>query len=72
MKANPIFVEITRGGLTESIHRGAYAVIKDDATVVSSAGDIDKLTYPRSSLKPLQALPLIETGAANRWALTDL
>ena len=72
MKANPILVEITRGDLTESIHRGAYAVIKDDASVVSSAGDIDKLTYPRSSLKPLQALPLIETGAANRWALTDL
>ena len=55
MKANPILVEITRGELTESIHRGAYAVIKDDAAVVSSAGDIAKLTYPRSSLKPLQA-----------------
>ena len=72
MTDNPVLIGITRGEMTESMHRGAYAVIDDEQSVVFRAGDIDKLIYPRSSLKPLQALPLIETGAAHHWGLGNL
>ena len=72
MANNPVLIEITRGEMTESMHRGAYAVIDDEQNVVFRAGDIDKLIYPRSSLKLLQALPLIETGAAHHWRLEDV
>lgn len=69
--SNPVFVEVTRGGFVESRHRGACAVVNVDGEVVQSWGDIDALVYPRSSLKPLQALPLIESGAADYFELGD-
>ncbi|MDX2144809.1 MAG: asparaginase [Rhodospirillaceae bacterium] len=68
---NPILVEVTRGTTVESIHRGAACVVDLDGKVVDSWGDVDALTCPRSALKPMQALPLIETGAAARFVLTD-
>jgi L-asparaginase II len=71
MTDNPILIEITRGPLMESHHRGAYAVIDDEGNVVTRAGDIDRLIYPRSALKLLQALPLIESGAADHWRLSE-
>jgi len=67
--ANPIVVEVTRGGMVESRHRAAVAVVDADGTVVRAWGDVDRPVYGRSALKPLQALPLIETGAADRYAL---
>lgn len=69
MAENPVLIEITRGDMVESVHRGTYVVIADTGNVLSFSGDIDKLMYPRSSLKPLQAIPLIETGAADHWNL---
>ncbi len=64
-------VEITRGEIVESIHQGAFVVVRSDGSVVSSQGNIDLLTYPRSSMKPLQALPIIESGAVVAFNLTD-
>lgn len=55
----------------ESRHRGAFAVVDASGSVVRSAGDPLMAIYPRSAAKPLQALPLIETGAADRFGLTD-
>ncbi len=68
--SNPILVEVTRGGIVESAHAGAIAVIDADGAVALSLGDIDRPIFPRSAIKALQALPLIETGAADRFALT--
>jgi L-asparaginase II len=69
--SNPILVEVTRGGLTESRHRGALAVVDADGATVLSLGDVAAAVYPRSAVKPLQALPLIESGAADRFGFGD-
>jgi L-asparaginase II len=68
---NPVLVEVCRGGLVESRHRGAVAVVDADGTTVLAVGDVARLVFPRSAVKPLQALPLIESGAADRYSLTD-
>lgn len=69
--ADPVLVEVTRGPLVESRHAGAFAVVDASGKVVFSQGDIDQAIYPRSAIKALQALPLVETGAAERFGLTD-
>jgi L-asparaginase II len=68
---NPILVEITRGGLVESVHRGSIAIARADGSLVFSLGDVDAISFPRSSLKPIQALPLVESGAADAFGLTS-
>lgn len=62
--ANPILVELTRGELVESVHRGAVAIADANGASVFVLGDVEAPIYPRSSLKPIQALPLAESGAA--------
>jgi L-asparaginase II len=69
--ADPVLVEITRGGVVESFHHGAVAVLDADGGVVLALGDIDRPVFPRSAVKGFQALPLIESGAADRFQLTD-
>lgn len=71
MTTNPILAEALRGGITESFHRGAYAVVDAAGTLVAQAGDIDRPVFPRSAVKVLQALPLVESGAAERFGLGD-
>ena len=68
---NPVLVEVTRGERVESQHRGSYAVVDAEGRVVASAGDIDRPVFPRSAVKAFQALPLLESGAADRYQLTD-
>ena len=69
--ANPVVAEIRRGSLVESRHRGSIAVIDADGSVVYAVGDIDTLVYPRSAVKAMQALVLMEAGAAERFKLAD-
>jgi L-asparaginase II len=69
--SNPVLVEATRGGIVESLHTGAVAVLDADGGVLLSLGGIDRPVFPRSAVKGLQALPLIESGAAERFGLTD-
>ena len=69
--ANPLLVEITRGGIVESGHCGALAVVDSEGRPVFSMGNIDRPIFPRSAVKGFQALPLIESGAADRLHLTD-
>ncbi len=71
MRDNPVLVEVTRGNVVESRHRGAFVVCDASGRIVHSAGDAEMAIYPRSASKPLQALPLIETGAADRFGLGD-
>jgi L-asparaginase II len=68
---NPVLVELTRGPVVESRHRGAIAVCDALGKVVAGWGDIEAPIYPRSAFKSLQALPLIETGAADAFGLGD-
>jgi L-asparaginase II len=69
--SNPILVEVLRGTRVESIHAGAVAVVDADGAAVLTLGDIDRAIFPRSAVKALQALPLIESGAADRFGLSD-
>jgi L-asparaginase II len=66
---DPILVEVMRGEMVESRHRGAYAVVDAAGGVVLAQGDIQRPVYARSAIKPLQALPLVETGAADHYRL---
>jgi L-asparaginase II len=66
---DPVLVEVTRGAMVESRHRGAAVVADAAGRVVQSWGDVERRVYARSALKPLQALPLVESGAADRFAL---
>ncbi len=68
---NPILVEVTRGPLVESVHRGAVAIADAAGRLVFSLGDVETPVYSRSSLKPVQALPLLESGAAEAFGLSD-
>jgi L-asparaginase II len=65
--ANPVLVEVTRGGRAESRHRGAVAVVDAEGTAVFAVGDVSLPVFPRSAVKALQALPLIESGAADAY-----
>lgn len=67
--ANPVLVEITRGELVESWHRGAIAICDAQGNVLFALGDIERPLFPRSSVKPIQALPLVESGAADAFGL---
>ncbi len=67
-----VLVEVTRGPVTESRHSGAFAVVDAAGRLVWGAGDVHRAILPRSATKPLQALPLIETGAADAYGFGDV
>ena len=67
----PVAVLVRRGARVESQHRVAYAVAGPDGRLVEAAGDVDREVFPRSAIKPLQALALIESGAADRFAVSE-
>ncbi len=64
---NPVTVEVTRGNLVESRHRGLGVVVDGAGRTVFSFGDAEAGIFPRSSCKAMQALPLIESGAADAY-----
>ena len=68
---NPLLVEVMRGGVIESSHCGALAVLDADGAVLAQLGDIDRPIFPRSAVKVLQALPLVASGAADQLGLND-
>lgn len=70
-RCNPVMVEVTRGEQVESRHRAAAAVVRADGGLTETWGDVETPVFTRSSIKPLQALPLLETGAAERFAVDD-
>ncbi|MEO0342317.1 MAG: asparaginase [Pseudomonadota bacterium] len=68
-----ILVEVTRGGVRESVHRGVAAVVDGDGNLIRAWGDPAQLIFPRSAMKPLQSLVLAEAGAqlsSQQWALS--
>ena len=68
---NPVVAEAHRGSSAESVHRGAWVLVDTDGSVLDAAGEPDQLVYARSSTKSIQAVPLITTGAAAAYEVTD-
>lgn len=66
----PLTVSVTRGGHLESSHL-VHAVAVDPSGVINAWGDANRLTMPRSALKSIQVLPLLVSGAADAYAVSD-
>ncbi len=64
-------VQLWRGGLLESTHRGHVVICDEAGQIVQAWGDPERVIFPRSSCKMIQALPLLESGAAEAAGLTD-
>lgn len=64
-------VELWRGDFLESVHRGHAVIMHADGDIVDAWGDPDTVILPRSSCKILQAVPLVQSGAADRYGLTS-
>ncbi len=62
-------VEVTRGEVVESIHRGDIAVVRYDGNVLYQLGNADYLTFMRSSSKPIQAIAVLEYGIVEKYGL---
>ena len=69
--AHPDLVHVLRGSTLESLHRGALAIVDADGGLLCALGDVDRPVFPRSACKLLQALPLVASGAAQAWGLSD-
>lgn len=67
---DPLIIEVTRGDTVESRHLGHAVVADADGRVIAAWGESDRPTFPRSAIKPVQALPLVETGAAAAFGLS--
>jgi L-asparaginase II len=65
-----LLVEVSRGPAVESRHRGHLVVVDADDRILFAAGDPEQRIYPRSALKPLQALPTQALGAAEAFDLS--
>ncbi|GBR44086.1 L-asparaginase II [Neokomagataea tanensis NBRC 106556] len=71
MESVGLLAEVTRGNRVESQHFGRAVVVDAHGQVVWSCGDHDAVTYPRSTVKALLGLELVESGAAERLQLSD-
>ena len=71
MKQPVAMVEVWRGAFREVIHKGHAVICDADGQIVQSWGDPNLVFLPRSAVKIIQALPLVETGAADAFGLSD-
>ncbi|MEH6545256.1 MAG: asparaginase [Sneathiella sp.] len=69
--SNPFTVTVSRGPIVESHHNVIAAISDADGKLLRSWGDVKNAVYLRSAIKPLQALPLVETGAADALNVTE-
>ncbi len=68
---DPILVHVNRGMLVESAHAGALIVRDTKRDVLLSVGDVDRAVFPRSAIKALQAIPLVESGAVEAFGFDN-
>ena len=68
---NPILVEVLRGKTVESRHAGAVAIADACGRLLLALGDVERPVFPRSAVKAMQAIPLVESGAADAFGLSD-
>jgi len=64
-------VRSVRGGVVESVHQVAVAVVDASGRLHARSGDPELVTFARSAAKPFQALPLLEDGAAERFGVRE-
>jgi len=65
-------VHATRGNLVESIYRGDIAVVNAEGDILYQAGSPkEKVTFIRSAAKPIQALPVLTSGAVDHYGITE-
>lgn len=69
--ASPVLVEVTRGDDVESRHRATAVIVTAEGSLIDTWGDPALPVFPRSSIKPIQAMPLILSGAADAFNLSD-
>ncbi len=67
----PLTVDVTRGSAVESRHRVNAVLMDGRGNIKAVYGDAQRLTFPRSSLKPLQTIALLESGAADAFAVSE-
>ena len=70
-RRGPLVIECTRGPAVESRHLVDAALVDPVGRLVRGWGETEAVVYPRSAIKSVQVLPLIESGAAERYAATD-
>jgi L-asparaginase II len=70
MPAPVVMAEVWRGAFLESQHLGHAVIVDAAGEVIRAWGDPDEVILPRSSAKMIQALPLVESGAADAAGLT--
>lgn len=71
MKNPTLSIQVMRGSLVESEHLVDAVVIKKDGSIRAVYGDGDTLTtYPRSSIKMLQSVSFVESGAFDQFELS--
>ncbi len=66
-----ILAKAIRGETIESIHRGHLIIIDGDGEIVAQIGNPETITFWRSSAKPFQAMPLLLSGAAERFGFSE-
>ena len=66
----PVLAEVRRGAIVESRHRGVIVALEPDGRVIACLGDDSLVTSTRSTIKPIQAIPIITSGAADHYGLT--
>ena len=71
MHNSEILLHVTRGALVECLHRGHIAVADSAGQILAYAGNPEVFMFARSSMKPIQALPVLESGAAAAYGFTD-
>lgn len=69
--AHQPLVEVSRAGQVESLHYGSIAVCDPNGSMLASWGDPHSVTFTRSTAKPFQAYPLVDSGALDQFGLTD-
>ena len=69
--SDSLLVEVSRGTMVESVHTCDAVVVNTSGDVIAAWGNPDREIYSRSSAKPLQGLPLVETGAADHFGYTE-
>lgn len=67
----PILVEVRRGGIVESRHRGAIVIAEPNGDVIAKLGSGNLITSTRSTIKPIQAIPFVMSGAADHFSVDE-
>lgn len=69
--SNPILVEVSRGEVLESFHRGVICIVDQDDKIIFSQGDTQQICYPRSALKFFQQIPMLTSGAVEHFGFDE-